>query len=244
METKELIDSEMVLSYQNYFFEQMNLSKDDWRLAEKIEEYSYFKASQIQMIIEKLVNLFEGEKYSCIEVDHDTYKYKSGIWGTYIAEVMDRVLLVTKGDIPKNESIKYSDICIEQNTIDEMIEEGNTFVIKRVEFTTAVNSVDFYKIKGGRLFSTVDFQRFTYVKDFMDFVIGYRLKNNTKSDDISKERLIGYRLKEDFKCDDISKELLLDLLSTFVNANRQTIDDNYDKKIQLYLRKEEVKKCR
>ena len=223
MKTKELIARKQVLEYQNYFREQMNVSKNDYNLATKIEQYTSFKTSQIQTVIEELVNSFEGEKYSCIEVDHDTYKYKSGIWGGTIANVMDRVLLVTKGDFSKKEIITYTDIDIDHNTIDEKIKEGNTFEIQREEFAISINYVDFYRIKGEYLVPTVDYQRFTYVKDFIDFVIGYRLKNSMKNNDISTKQLL---------C----------LLSIFIKANKQTIKNNYQKKNEDREKQHDIKK--
>ena len=212
MEKSEFEYKEIVKKYQNYLYEQLNYYNNQnatsYDEMQTIPHFSYFKSEKIRDVIEKLVCLFEGEVYSCSIVKHDRYKYKCGLWGMGIDYVTDEVMIVVKGSLPVKHFHEYRR---DENGIDEIVETGDAFVVQRSELAFWGGCINFYEVDGYFIIPSVDYKRFNYVKDFIDFIIGYRLKYSIKEEDISSEKLF-------------------DLLSVYANANRKQIESNYHKK--------------
>ena len=208
MKNEGLTTTINIFDYQKYLNKMVFESEYNSDYAVNVEKHSYFDVNIIKEVIEDLVNLYENEEYSCVITNHNTYKYKTGMYGSYLDEVTDKVLIVTK-----KENVKsiYSDISKNDNCIDNLINKGDTFVVQRSETAFIGNYIYFYSVKGNILTSTVDYQRFTYVKDFIDFVIGYKIFNKMNDEDISIEQL-KY------------------LLSVYIESCNINEKDNYSKK--------------
>lgn len=175
-------------------------------LKTKICKYSSFVPLQIGRIIAKLVTIIEGEEYTCVDAEHDTYRHKCNVWGSYLAEVRDEVLIIKKGNEKK---AHYQDFYEKVSVVDRIIKEGDSFILARSENVFTSNSISLYRFAIDVLISSVNYQRFTYVKDFVDLVINYRLKNNV---------------------DEITDDELLNLLREYVINNRTMIEENYKKR--------------
>lgn len=208
-----------IAGYQQYLYDSIleNRAKFN-KQSQKIYLNSLFITENAKEIVTKLVTVFEGEPYSCLDINYESK------W-----EPSERILLVTKGryEEPKHPSFtgaytwEHSDY---DDPVEEMVENGNSFVLARANYTFAGGDIEIYS---DYLYSDTEYGRFTYVKEFFDFVIGYRLKNGKTKEEIHEE--------------------LPKLLSMFAKNNRELIEKNYHKKnverlksYKLFLREEKA----
>ena len=208
--------NDTIAGYQQYLYDAIENGENDFKQRQNIYLNSMFITKNAKEIVSKLVTIFEGETYSCMDINY------SSKW-----DAPERVLLITKGNYDKPcpyefagaYDWKYDD---DYDPVRDMIKDGDSFVLARANYTFAGGVIDIYS---RYLYSDIDYGRFSYVKDFFDFVIGYRLKNEKTKEEIHEE--------------------LPKLLSVFAKNNRELIEKNYHKKnidrvreYKLFLREE------
>lgn len=197
------------LSYQ----EKIDLSKKNCTALKQelenhrnlLEKYSTFDSELIGSVIEKLITLFEGEEYSCQEANHETYEYKSTVFGSESFKVNKKILMIVKGS-QKQEY--YHDYNEQDNEINRLMSNEQAFILAESKYNYSKN-ITFYTVYEGKLKSLIDFNKFSYVKDFIDLVVEYRFKNNL---------------------DKVSEKELLSLMSELVLNKKEIIEDNYKKR--------------
>lgn len=193
--------NDTIAGYQQYLYDAIENGEHDFKQRQNIYLNSMFITKNAKEIVSKLVTIFEGETYSCMDINY------SSKW-----DAPERVLLITKGDYDKPcpyefagaYDWKYDD---DYDPVRDMIKDGDSFVLARSYYTFVGGVIDIYS---RYLYSDIDYGRFSYVKDFFDFVIGYRLKNEKTKEEIHEE--------------------LPKLLSMFAKNNRELIEKNYHKK--------------
>lgn len=213
-EVKEATEK-IKLSYQ----EKINSCESDISILKKeldhykslIANYSTFDSKMIGEIIEKLVSLVEGEKYSYQMVKHETYEYQWSYFGREIVPVINRVLMIVKDSLKQE---YYCDYDADNNKIEKLVEKKHAFVLAKNEYYF-YKTIQFYKANEGIIESLVDFNKFSYVKEFIDSVIQYRFQN-----DLEK----------------ITETNLLALMKQFVLSKREMIENNYQER---FLEKQE-----
>lgn len=169
-----------------------------------LENYSTFDFKLIGSIIEKLVTLVEGEEYSCQEANHETYECEITVFGGELVKVNKKILMIVKGSQKQGYYYDYNE---QNNEVDKLVKNGQAFVLK--DKYSHKKNITFYTTYGGRPKCLIDFNRFFYVKDFIDLVVEYRYKNNL---------------------DKISEKELLNLMSEFILSKKTMIEDNYRKR--------------
>lgn len=211
--------NDIIVECQQYLYDAIENNRDDFKQMQNIYLNSLFITKNAREIVSKLVTIFEGETYSCMDINY------SSKWNP-----PERVLLIRKGNYDRPcpaewtgayewEYDNYSD------PVKDIIEAGDSFVLARTNYTFAGGVIEIYSGYG---YSDIDYGRFTYVKEFFDFVIGYRLKNGKTKEEIHEE--------------------LPKLLSIFAKNNKELIEKNYHKKnldrvreYKLFLREEKQK---
>ena len=210
--------NDIIVGYQQYLYDTIENSRDDFKQIQNICLNSMFITKNAKEIVSKLVTIFEGENYSCMDINYKNKYYPP-----------ERVLLITKGshDKPQLEwTGAYDwDYFDDWDPVKDMTKAGDSFVLARAKYTFPGGVIDIYT---DNLYCDIDFGRFTYVKEFFDFVIGYRLKNGKTKEEIHEE--------------------LPKLLSIFAKNNKELIEKNYHKKnldrvrkYKLFLREEKQK---
>lgn len=211
--------NDIIVECQQYLYDAIENSRHNFEQSQNICLNSMFITKNAKEIVSKLVTIFEGETYSCMDIN---YRSK---WNP-----PERVLLIRKGKYDRPcpaewigayewEYDDYSD------PVKDMIKAGDSFVLARTNYTFVGGVIEIYSRYG---YSDIDYGRFTYVKEFFDFVIGYRLKNGKTKEEIHEE--------------------LPKLLSIFAKNNKELIEKNYHKKnldrvreYKLFLREEKQK---
>ena len=164
-----------------------------------IEEHSKFNLKDIGIIIASLMSIYEGEEFLVEEV---SYQIDKG------ALSYSALLVANK---KKYECLKDKNVIFKKD-IDNLIK--NHFAIKLLDnapFLWEFLVIPFYKVDFmNRIQQNVNFKKFTYVKDFIEYVIDYRIENN-----------IGK----------ISLEKLRELENRFICCNAEQIEE-YHKQIE------------
>lgn len=171
-----------------------------------IEYYSCFDMMSIGKTIASLIQIYVGKNYSYQEA----YCYSNS--GLYMGS-----------------DFVYSAIIIEEeskcrnypnNSIEELLNQDKAIVL--VEDISPIDGdMHFYrKNEYGRLIECVKYGKFSYVKEFIDSVIGYQIKNQKRN--ISFEELEVLKLKfitskldtikENYKIRDLEQEELVNKL--------------------------------
>lgn len=170
-----------------------------------VEKYSTFDSKLIGSIIEKLITLFEGEEYSYQETNHETYEYEKTVFGSESFKVNKKILMIVKGSQKQEYYYDYNEY---DNEVKRLVKNGQAFILAESKYNYSEN-ITFYTTYEGNLNSLIDFNKFSYVKDFIDLVVEYRLKNNL---------------------DKVFKKELLSLMGEFILNKKEIIEDNYKKR--------------
>ena len=211
-EMKEKLDEakrKIKLSYQ----EKINLSKENRSTLQKdlenykklLETYSTFNAEMIGNVIEKLVSLVEGEEYCYQEAKHETYEYKSTVFGKESFKINKNLLMIVKGNHKQG---YYCDYDEQNNEIHKLVKSSQAFVLTESKFGYK-KQVTFYTANEGSMQSLIDFNKFGYVKTFINLVVQYRFEKHL---------------------DKISEKELLSIMNEFILSETEMIEDNYQKR--------------
>ena len=166
--------------------DEYNKKIDDCLL--KIENYSIFDSSVISRVITHLVSIFEGEEYIC--------QYTCHKCGNNFKNI---VIIVSESDSKDyyNERYLYS-----------LVKNKKAIILGSDECYN--ETIKFYEADSmHRVNSCVSFKNFSYVKEFIDFLIDFKFQKNSVN---------------------LSEELIKCLEAEFVKLKLDQIKENYDKK--------------
>ena len=163
-----------------------------------IETFSYFDAKNIGRAIASLVRIFEGTNYIYQEFEH--HMTGASTLNKQVTKVAKHPRIVISEDSLHN--WHFGD---KSWNIYSIVKNGSAIVL--AEDTTEAE-IPFYRANTGThtLEQCVKFGRFSYVKDFIDELISYKMQNNLK--DISADKI------ESLKID-------------FISSRVEQIEENY-----------------
>lgn len=211
------IDGETAKSLYNEIKEMIVSEKNDLQQSELnvfdklFVKYSTFNIDLIGKMIEQLITRIEMEDYL---YDNSIYKFKKRVHGaidSWDEEEQIRLKIIAKKDalIECRDCNEYS--YKNESRIYKLIQNGEAIVLSEQNFYSRENkNVTFYTIYKGQLKCLINFNNFSYVKDFMDLVLKYRFKNNL---------------------DEMSEKNLLYLMYEFILKQKKRVEDNYIKRI-------------
>lgn len=160
---------EKVFNYYNELFNQE---------LKNVEKYSSFNMQLLGPVLASIATVFEGHQFVCQDV---VMSEKSEMDGYY--NHIDYLMLVSE----TNAKDSYS-----KENIEELIESKQLFLIKRNYFSSRTKKEKkswyeyeekFYTFRpyineSDNVRSLLDNTTFPYIKEFMDLLIKYRVKNN------------------------------------------------------------------
>lgn len=210
-------------SEESIIQEMSQLNKEVETYSQKIKTFSTFPSGMIGEIFADLLTIYEGEPYCFQKTKYRTKKIKTCTFDRVEVDVIKNIAMIIKEEnmepeyhypfhnpalFAHNGEIIVLDECEKEDTLGDEI----CFY----EFNSSTNQLSSY----------VRFGRFDYVKEFIDFVIDFRIKNNQL--DIDVEEMQG-------------------LLKQFFNQKKEEIKANYqlrlaEKKEQASQQYEEARK--
>lgn len=211
MQKKELEEAKQLISEKYFKLKQNSYKKfnkkinDIYNYCKLIEEYSTVD-SNIFAVLTELISVFEGEHYVLEKLNyHKDKSSPASVWETYMImpkNVFDNI------DNPNYIRERYFHHLKKCGIALTIVEDWSLYYLP--------NDFTFYEAEEmGRLNPQMSFKGFPYVKEFIDYVINYRLKNKI----------------EELSVDDMNK-----LKDEFILHNVEKIKDNYktkkDKKLQ------------
>lgn len=162
----------------------------------KIEDYSTFNEYEISKVFRDLITIFEGEEYiyqsdvSCFS--ERNYRYHNN----------PNIIIVN------NESdnfLRYS-----KEELDFLVKKGKALIVNQNSSKRDNPKIKFYELnKKGDLKQLFHFKKFSYLRDYLNIVIAYKIDN---------------------KLENISKEELYKLMIQFINLHLSEIEENYKKR--------------
>lgn len=136
--------------------------KEDYNA--KIVSYSTFNIEVLGKYLAEIISLYEGKDY-CYQ--------KAPLFIPGVSNDCEVYLIVDeeyKCDFYEDYDRIYS-----INTLERVSKNG-------VVLSTYLSTLDFYRIdENANLVSTIDFERFPYIKKFIDYIVDYRIKNNLET---------------------------------------------------------------
>lgn len=168
-----------------------------------ILKYSTFDENLIGNAIQELIRIIEGLSYEFQVAPHKIKVLRHGIWGGqgYEEELLRKVKVVINVEKKKAEYQKPWD---NESEVLDLVNRGDAILLS--EGFGNDKKISFYTIDKGNLACSVNYGRFDYIKDFIDYVIEYRFQNEI----------------EQFTIDDA-----LTCIQEFIKQNRARIMENY-----------------
>ena len=164
--SKKIIEEKYREDYKglNEFFKinQSNIS-DECKL---IEKYSIFNSHDIIPIIKDIINIYEGIEY--------IYKNTSYHVNPKRLILASEVAIFVK----KDKAITKFGAVYPFQYFHSLKKHRDMFVLKYDGNYWNNKDIIFYKSDGNNVKETVKFSKFKYIKEFIDFVISYRIENN------------------------------------------------------------------
>ena len=173
--------------------------------------YSSFDHELIGNAMAYLISIFDGLDYVYESGKHIVLFTNYAPMGVrYTDKKTNELKMLIKKEL-KDPQSKYEDLDLGENIIERYAQEKNAIVLEDHFFPFIKSKITFYKrIDDNQLVLSVDFNGFTYLEDFINYVIEYRYNNNLK----------------DFSNDDMNK-----LIVSFVNMNKDEINARHFEKL-------------
>lgn len=151
----------------------------------KLIEKNSTMGSEIFDVITELISIFEGEHYILERLNYHKYNSSpASVWETY--------MIMPKNVFDNITNPKY----IRERYFHHLKKHGIALIIvEDWSLYYLPNDFTFYKTENmGRLIPQISFKGFPYIKEFIDYIINYRIEN--KIDDLTEEDM--RKLKEEF----------------------------------------------
>lgn len=183
---KELIEVKDLI-FQKYSYLHgaiFNKYEEIYNFCELIEKNSTMSSKIFKVIVE-LVSVFEGEDYVLKRVSYHKDK-------TSPSAIVPTFVIISKRVIDSIEDSSY----MRERYINHLIK--NKIAIKIVDdwdnFYLPEEFVFYKHDDMGRIVPQISFRGFSYVQEFIEYIINYRIENNV--DDLTEEDM--YMLKDKF----------------------------------------------
>lgn len=143
---------------------------------QKLETYSRFQGREIGKIIASLVRTFEGTNYVYQGAYYYTTQVNSLAFDEESINVRKHPRIVVSLEYRAD---SYSE---DRNSLDSIVKNGKAIILVD-DAETLENGILFYcaNTENHSLEQRVNFGRFSYVKEFIDGVISYRLEHDLKT---------------------------------------------------------------
>lgn len=173
------------------------LKKISLDLKKKIEDYSSFDLVMIGEVLAKITSHYENESYS----------YQQTYYFCKDNRVGGGIIVVEHPAIIIDDSVKRRFYSFNTDDLDKLKNDGKALILIDNLKNNSVDSIKFYYFndKTNELKLNVNFGKFKYLKEFINKLIIYKLKNNIN---------------------DISNEELENIMNDFINENSKKLIKN------------------
>ena len=145
-------------------------------LGETILNYSTFDLELLGKCLEQIVSIFEGESFLYREAVHNSKITKHGVMDSWEEDVKTKVKMIVKESKLTN---NYNSASSDNNAIDKLINNGNAIVLVEKDFFLRDSDIiTIYSLKDNQLISNINFNKFDYVRKFIDNIIQFRFQHN------------------------------------------------------------------
>lgn len=156
--------------------------------AKNASKFSKFDEGSIKRVLAKLMSTYEEEEYVPMQVTYNFTRYFE-IHGGYIQQYINKPLIVVA---KSNASESYDDDS--DNSLISLLMGGKAIILADIYYEGC--SIYFYSSCGQDLDFHGDI-RVSYVRDFIDMVIEYRMNNGLENiDEVTLEALLADFLKK------------------------------------------------
>lgn len=206
-ELEELEEAKRIIEEKYLVLKQKSLSNLDKKVQEvynycKLIEKNSTMSSVIFKVITELVSIFEGEHYVLRRLKyHKDKELPSAVYETVMI-IPECVFNNIKN--PNYVSERYVHHLLKNNLAIKIIDDWSVSHIP--------DEFSFYKTDDmSRINPQISFKGFLYVKEFLDYIINYRIENNI---------------------DDLEEKEMKKLKEKFILLNVDTIHNNYQSKAE------------
>ena len=163
--------------------ESCNQKIDEY--CKKVEEYSTFDDQVIGEVLSSIISAFEGKVYFYQDACYYTSQTEYYFFEKREFDVCKQVKIVVA---ESDRHTQYDDQSLGLRSINRLADRSLVLVLDE-DIDPLSDKITFYQSNpvNHNLIQKVNFGKFSYVKDFIDYVISYLMKNNLK--EINKEQL-------------------------------------------------------
>lgn len=181
-----------------------SLDEKKLEMIKKLSKASEFDYNLIAPFIAKLISIIEEENYKCYTADYFlTIKYQDAFNPT--SNLNETLYLITKEEDVAHE---YNDEYSWSNGIPFYNKNCNMILLKSEDKRGFLNEPGKIKFYNNSFYEVVNFKRFTYVYDFINLVIEYKIENDLPNiGEIKLEELLDEFLSDYRKGKGTSKRL-------------------------------------
>ena len=215
-ETLEKISKKYAQMSRNNDQQLLESNKKIDTYCQMLEEYSTFNAKELGETITSLMRIFEGVNfvYQEAQINHTT-EVQRLVFDSIEVDVEKHPRIIVLEEERKN---SYSD---RHNSLKSLVKQGKAIILVD-DANPSDKYLSFYRADtmNHNIKQCINVGRFTYVKEFIDYLISYKIENQS----------------HELSSDEIEK-----LKVEFISARTKQIEENYQK---LYERQEEEMKQR
>ena len=158
---------------------QNSVTKKQLKEFEKdISNYSSFNLETLGKCLEKLISVFEGDKFIYEEAIHEENTRIHGTMDSWDETVENKVKMIVRE--PKYKSNYFSKSC-SNNVINNLVNNGDAIILTETNNHSRFSTkICIYALIDNQLVSSVNFDKFDYIKEFIDNIIQFRFENKKK----------------------------------------------------------------
>lgn len=222
-ETKKTIEEKYSGLKEKSFGDLGKKTTDIYNYCKLIEKYSTMD-SDIFYVITELISLFEGEPYVLERIDyHKDKSTPSEVWDTFMIMSQNTFNNIKN---PKYVRERYFNHLLKNGLAITIIEEWGGYFLP--DYFT------FYKADSmGRLNQNISFKGFPYIKEFIDYIINYRIENNIE--ELLEEDM--QKLKDEFILLNVNK-----IQNNYQIKQQRLIQQNTENITSEFLHKQKILK--
>ena len=175
-ESTNSIEEKYNLIKENYENKLKETVEEIHNYCKKIEDFSTFNRNDVSYILADLVSIFEGKKYVVSQMSYHPEKSSP-------AQVQDILVIIEEENLEKINATNH----ISERYLHHLLKYGKIVMLDPKFSLCKPEVLKFYKYETGTINHNINFKNYQYLKDFIDFIINYRLEYNKS--EISEEEL-------------------------------------------------------
>ncbi len=205
-DSHDQIVNEFEIKLAPFYKERNKINDDINEYIKDYEKYSTFDSDILGKVLSQLLTMYEGKQFCYQEANFYTVKITPCVFDR-IEENVTYHIRVCVNERKKRSSYNVKG---EFDDISELVEDGDMLILDKSENWLGKN-ITINKHMGKEISSCINFGKFGYVKDFLNYVIEQRIQN---------------------RIEQVNYEYMEDLLRKFTLLRGGTIESGYNVRFQ------------